>query len=297
VQASTWGGLCSTGQEQSPIDIVTANVKKATGDISTCMHTKMTYVKNTGHGVQIFETSPKDHKHGGRRLGSTSTVDAVDGTSKGYSMINGAKYNFYQVHWHSPSENTINGKSYEMEAHFVHQLDDTALHGGYHRLAVIGLLYDLDSSANCSNPELDKFWDSFPVNASGTAKYTGENIDFNAKLAAELKLGYYYWRGSLTTPPCTEGVSWNLLKTTEKVCKKHVDKLKAALKATQTLQFNNRVTMPLNHRVVVEETNSPAAHTCVAGKPAGAGLELSSSTVPVGLSMLAFAAFALSMFA
>merc|ERR1719248_121194 len=82
----------------------------------------------------------------------------------------------------------------------------------------------------------------------GNAAYTDdEALDFNAKLSAELAQGYYHWYGSLTTPPCTEGVNWNLLKVRQTVCQRQVDKLKAALYGTE---FNNRVTMPLNHRVV-----------------------------------------------
>eukprot|EP01084_Bolivina_argentea_P157462 274400_1 len=58
-QNATWGGLCVSGHEQSPIDIVTANVKKAsTAVITTHLETTASYVKNTGHGFQLFETKP-----------------------------------------------------------------------------------------------------------------------------------------------------------------------------------------------------------------------------------------------
>ena len=129
-------------------------------------------------------------------------------------MINGAKYNFYQVHWHTPSENTVDGVEYPLEAHFVHQLDDPT-NGGLHRLAVIGLLYefgdDPDAEESC-NEFLDYFWSDFPTDASGAADYTGgQALDFNAKLSASLAEGYYHWFGSLTTPPCTEGVSLSML--------------------------------------------------------------------------------------
>merc|ERR1719506_1701796 len=161
-------------------------------------------------------------------------------------MINGAKYNFYQVHWHTPSENTVDGVEYPLEAHFVHQLADDpdagSVVGTLHRLAVLGLLYEY---GEC-NTFLDYFWDSFPEK-KGTAEYEGQALDFNTKLAAALAEGYYHWYGSLTTPPCTEGVNWNLLKKTQTVCQRQVDKLKAALYGTE---FNNRVPMPLNHRVV-----------------------------------------------
>ena len=94
-------------------------------------------------------------------------------------MIGGSKYNFYQLHWHTPSENAIDGSLFAMEAHFVHQLDDTALVGGYHRLAVIGLMYELGTDAEC-NSVLDAFWASFP-DTKGLAQYTGSNPDLNAK--------------------------------------------------------------------------------------------------------------------
>uniref|UniRef100_A0A7S2IWT4 carbonic anhydrase n=1 Tax=Alexandrium andersonii TaxID=327968 RepID=A0A7S2IWT4_9DINO len=137
-----------------------------------------------------------------------------------------------------------------MEAHFVHQLDDVALHGTYHRLAVIGLLYELGTDEEC-NVFLDNFWADFPLNRGVTG--ISSSFDLNQKLTDELAHGYYHWYGSLTTPPCTEGVSWNLLKRTEKVCQRQVNQLKAALSSTQNgIGFNNRVVQPLYHRVVTE---------------------------------------------
>ena len=84
-------------------------------------------------------------------------------SEKGYAMINGGRYSFYRVHWHSPSENTVDGI-----------------------------------------PEM-----------KGTHPYIGPALGLNAKLTRELQRGYYHWFGSLTTPPCTEGISWNLLKARE----------------------------------------------------------------------------------
>merc|ERR1719183_3212042 len=254
VQAATWGGLCSTGREQSPINVVTADVADSClgGGDGTMVSSAMTmethytaalsYVKHTGYAFQLFETSPHTHE--------LDTLDEVqvmaEGQPKGHAIINGAMYNFYQVHWHAPSENTVDGQSFPMEAHFVHQLDDDALVGGYHRLAVIGLLYEL--SDDC-NEFLDYFWSTFPDD-KGSESYDGQALDFNDKLTAALAEGYYHWYGSLTTPPCTEGVSWNLLKKTEKVCQRQVDKLRESLDNYQQLDFNNRVVQPLNHRVV-----------------------------------------------
>merc|ERR1719353_1976646 len=251
-QKHTWGGLCVTGREQSPIDVVTSAV--VTGDAAPAIETRISavlkYVKNTGYALQLFETSPSTHE-----LHQDGEVHVMaDGQPKGYSLVNGARYNFYQVHWHTPSENTVDGKSFPLEAHFVHQLDDPALVGGYHRLAVIGLLYEL---GEC-NEFLDSFWNEFP-DKKGTAPYLGDSVDFNAKLQEALAEGYYHWYGSLTTPPCTEGVSWNLLKKTQTVCQRQIDLMKAALGETQSgVEFNNRVPMPLNHRVVTFVPNDGA---------------------------------------
>jgi carbonic anhydrase len=255
-QTNTWGGLCVTGHEQSPINVDTKRaIKTALPMINTSFDTTLSYVKNSGHGFQLFETSPTLHKWSS---GAAAAHDATQG-AKGFSMIGGDKFNFYQVHWHTPSENTIDGISFALEAHFVHQLDDVALVGGYHRLAVIGLMYKMGSMNDC-NTFLDYFWSKFPDN-KGAAAYSGDNPNFNEKLSLELALGYYHWMGSLTTPPCTEGVSWNLLKSAEKTCQTQVERLKGALASTQYgIAFNNRVTQPLNHRVVTELTAVPQIH-------------------------------------
>merc|ERR1719409_360563 len=281
-QAATWPGLCATGREQSPVNVDTTAVADscpagATGDhaITTHISAALEYVKNTGHGLQLFETNPATHD-----LVAGEVTEMADGQPKGYSMINGAKYNFYQVHWHSPSENTVDGVEYPLEAHFVHQLDDST-NGGLHRLAVIGLLYEYSDdpdelvSSNDCNEFLDYFWGDFP-NAKGAADYTGgQALDFNAKLAASLAEGYYHWFGSLTTPPCTEGVSWNLLTARQTVCRRQVNVLKAALGTTQNgLEFNNRVPQPLNHRVVSYRHCSSSdakseVHVMAEGQPKG----------------------------
>ena len=158
-------------------------------------------------------------------------------------MINGAKYSFYQVHWHTPSENTVDGRSFALEAHFVHQLADEGLHGTYHRLAVIGLLYELSEECNVF---LDYFWDSFPED-KGVSAYEGQELDFNAKLAEELAEGYWHWYGSLTTPPCTEGVLWMLQSEIMELPPDAIAEIKSHV---GEYPVNARPTQPLNGRVV-----------------------------------------------
>ena len=75
----------------------------------------------------------------------------------------------------------------------------------------------------------------------------------DAMMRPLLSSGYWHWTGSLTTPPCTEGVDWNLMKGRLPVCQRQVDQLKSALANTQEgVDINNRATQPLHHRVVTE---------------------------------------------
>jgi carbonic anhydrase len=248
-----WGGLCSAGHEQSPIDVITMEtLKGGLPTIATAFAPTVSYVKTMAHGFQLFESTKEQHKLVGNVPTQEDPVAGVVPT-KGYSTIGGSKFSFHRVTWHTPSENTIDGKAFAMEAQFVHQLDDALLAGTFHRLAVIALLYDLGTDLEC-NAFLTHFWDKFPA-STGNAVWGGDSkvLDFNAKLKQEIANGYYHWMGSLTAPPCTEGVSWNLLKTQEKVCQGQVNTLSTALGATQSgLGFNNRVTQPLNHRLVTE---------------------------------------------
>lgn len=184
------------------------------------------------------------------------------------------RYNFYQANFHTPSENTIDGKSFAMEAHFLHQLDDEefmtkssvetawpkkkdgqgTLVGSFEHLAVLSVMFEL--SPMC-NPLLDEFWDLFPPDGSKTA-YARKSVEVDLSKLIEPLLpgGYYHWDGSLTTPPCTEGVDWNLFKAPLPVCQRQVDTLKSALGRTQKgVTVNNRVVQPIDDRVVTQTSS------------------------------------------
>ena len=129
-----------------------------------------------------------------------------------------------------------------MEAHFVHQ-------GLSDELAVVALRYRLTEQCN---PHLASFWDSFLV-VEGTAESDVPAVPLGALLSpALLAGGYYRWDGSLTTPPCTEGVRWFLLKQEETVCEAQVQSLRQTLRAMQGVNYNSRAVQPLNNRTVFE---------------------------------------------
>ena len=234
-QRATWGAAsatCIDGISQSPIDIVTSDVAPArilTGALSPSLSGEF-IPTHSGHAFQL--------------------TAAPGQTIKG--RIGKLQYSFVQVHWHTPSENTIDGAHAALEGHFVHQY----VSGGATYLAVLAVLYDL--SDDC-NEGLEQFWPDFPIDAAQAAEPIS-GLDLGPMVEPLLEDGYYHWTGSLTTPPCTEGVDWNLFKRRATVCQKQVDRLKRALANTQSgVDINNRVTNPLNHRVVSEVPTGPFA--------------------------------------
>ncbi|WP_373003346.1 carbonic anhydrase [Hyphomonas sp.] len=164
--------VCGTGDGQSPIDLFATN---AVGQISleTDYVAGALVLKPNSHTIEV--TAP---------AGSSLTIGAV-------------KYNLFQVHFHTPSEHVFNGEAYPMEAHFVHQNPATK------QLAVLGVLFKTGDS----NDQLEKI-----LRKKGADDYDGQighmTFDPNALLPKEIRVLRY--DGSLTTPPCSEGVNWNV---------------------------------------------------------------------------------------
>ncbi|CAO2839481.1 unnamed protein product [Amaranthus hypochondriacus] len=177
-----WGELkpewssCKTGKLQSPIDLWHTRVKIIPKSAEIIRIYKPTHalLKNRGHDIEL---EWKDEK---------SKIE-----------INGTEYILKQSHWHSPSEHTINGKRYDLELHMVHQSHDG-------KIAVIGLLYKIGKP----NHFLAKL-----TRKIEKISETTEEIDAGIINPVRVRMSgrnYYRYMGSLTTPPCTEGVLWSL---------------------------------------------------------------------------------------
>lgn len=236
---------------------------------------------NSGIYFELDKTQPE---HLVRRSGDEA-AHIVNGRGKGWSLLLNETYRFYQVHWHAPSENRIDGREYALEAHYVHQLDIPSLVGSNERLGVIAVLYEL--SQQC-NPQLDQFWDRVPMRP-GDAPFD-ETVDMSSWLEPLLPGGYYSWSGSLTTPPCTEGVSWNLLRQRSFVCDRQLERLKASLAGMQEgVDVNNRVIQPLHGRSVRVSTSATATPPATApGGPAGQPEPLTAVLGLMGVAATAF---------
>ncbi len=111
----------------------------------------------------------------------------------------GTSYELKQFHFHSPSEHKVNGHSYAMEMHFVHADEKGAL-------TVIGVLI----AKGEEHPVLKKLWSFMPENTGETSVKPIGIEDTNLLPPTR---DYFTYGGSLTTPPCTEGVKWIVLKT------------------------------------------------------------------------------------
>ena len=146
------------------------------------------------------------------------------------SLSNG-NYKLLQFHFHTPSEEKIDGKSFPMVAHLVHKNEAG-------NLAVIGVLF----KAGKENAALKEIFAKLPA-AEGKEPLADK---FDATALLPSSLAYFSFNGSLTTPPCSEGVSWHVLKTPVEMSPKQISAFKKIFK------MNARPVQPLNDRKVIE---------------------------------------------
>jgi carbonic anhydrase len=171
-----WGSLapefatCASGTAQSPIDIP-ASAALSSPDISFAYQPSLVNIVNNGHTVQVNYDA-----------GSAITLDGV-------------KYDLVQFHFHAASEHAIAGQHTPLEIHLVHRSAEGDL-------AVIGILL----TSGTENPAYAPVLQNLPQQAGDPATVAGASVDASQLLPAQRS----YWRyaGSLTTPPCSEGVKW-----------------------------------------------------------------------------------------
>jgi carbonic anhydrase len=198
--------VCGNGKQQSPIDIRGPFGRSKT-KIRIDYKVSSLKILNNGHSVQV-NVPP----------GSRLFVDEVP-------------FDLLQFHFHKPGEELIDGKPSEMNIHFVHKSADG-------RLAVLGVL--LQSFA-ADNRHLRPIWAHMPIEEGPIQDIPETNID-PAKLLPD-SLSFYQYEGSLTTPPCTEGVTFFILKTKVPISV-------SQLKAFPIHGPNNRPIQPLNGRTI-----------------------------------------------
>jgi carbonic anhydrase len=180
---SHWGQLdsdyrlCARGKTQSPIDIRTKDAQPA-----ALPRLVFNYRPSALHIV--------DNGH-------TTQVNVDPGSAL---LVGGKRYELVQFHFHHPSEEEINGRRFAMVAHLVHKDADG-------QLAVVAV----PLRAGKVNALLTELWRNLPAKGNEEPKTTDLQINAGDLIPADHH--YYAYSGSLTTPPCSEGVRWMVLKT------------------------------------------------------------------------------------
>ncbi len=209
-----WGMLspaymaCEAGSHQSPINIAMPRHARTQEQLARMYLPTSGQVLHTGHTIQV-------------------NVQAGGGV-----LLNGRPYVLRQFHFHEPSEHHVDGKTYPMEVHLVH--NDARGH-----VLVIGVLLD----AGADNQALDAIWRQLPEAAGEMVPVPALNVP--ALLPANTH--HFSYHGSLTTPPCTEGVQWIVLRDHLTVSRGQMQKF------VSLVGHNARPPQPLHGRTVKEE--------------------------------------------
>lgn len=148
-----------------------------------------------------------------------------------------------QFHFHAPSEHSVDGKLYDLEFHLVHTYADTnGMLGG-----VLGIFFDVEEGGDYPNPLLEALWDD------------REEVEDEVKIPLASFLAgvdmteYWNYNGSLTTPPCTEGIKWTVIKEVQPISTAQLEKFTALWSGATDFaegKGNNRLVQPLNDRTL-----------------------------------------------
>lgn len=215
---SHWGELdqsyavCGTGKSQSPIDVANPS-EQDLANISFHYQPSEVNILNNGHTVQV------NYDPGS------------------YIELDNARYDVVQFHYHAPSEHTVDGESFPAELHIVHKNADG-------NLAVVGILLREGSE----NAAYQPFIGNLPTEKTDP-KDAGVKINAMALLPS---VGTTFrYSGSLTTPPCSEGVNWLLMTTPVDLSMQQLTALDSLFEGG-----NNRPVQPINDRTLIED-NTP----------------------------------------
>jgi carbonic anhydrase len=215
--ASHWGDLdpdyapCKTGKEQSPIDIQSTEKADLPALRFEYKGSPLKYLINNGYTIRVnYHDAPGDGN---------------------FLIVGSERYHLTQFHFHRPSEEYIHGKPYDMVLHLMHQSSDGKVVG----VAVL-------ITAGSANPTVQQLWEHMPKSESKEQEVPGVEVNPGGMLPHEA--AYYRYMGSLTAPPCTEGVTWFVLKTPLEISAQQIDAF------AKLYPHDVRPLQPLNGRVV-----------------------------------------------
>jgi carbonic anhydrase len=215
---SQWADLspdyatCRDGLEQSPVDLIAATPA------------------DLPNAELVYDFSVATIEHDGRVL-SVSADDA------GSIVLDGVTYGFRELHVHAPSEHTVDGIPFAAEVQMLHTADDGSK-------AVIAVMIEQGEFSEV----YDGLIRSLPEEENVEGDVAG-GIDPRGMLPTDIAA--YRYRGSLSFPPCTEGVQWVVMQSTVTMDDAQLDALTDAIG-----EGNARTTQPLHDRVIQLDTSS-----------------------------------------
>jgi carbonic anhydrase len=214
--APNWGAdgsfpACSVGGEQSPIDL-TGAVRAEIEPPAVSWRAEAFSVVNNGHTIQ------------------------ANASPGGFATSAGRKYELQQFHFHAPSEHTLDGKRSAMEAHFVHGDE-----GG--NLMVIGVFFE--GGGRDASPAFSSLMAAAPKEEGEPALKTATDP---ASLLPKARR-FFRYEGSLTTPPCSEVVEWNVFATPVAVAQSDIEGFK------ELFPMNARPLQPIHRRILLASSS------------------------------------------
>ncbi len=217
-----WADLCDAwdcdGHKQSPVNIIPPPTRQLSRSLKFYWKNTATTIVNNGHTIQY-------------------TVDQATLPDNGsYISLNGQKYYLLQFHFHAASEHTVKGKHYPVEIHFVHRNPLTG------KLAVVGVFVE----EGAENPFFENIADTWPESHDTytSADTYNPNVLMPEGYNNYLKAHFWWYDGSLTTPPCSEIVNWMVWSTTIEASAEQIEQME------EILHENYRPTLPLGSRLV-----------------------------------------------
>ncbi len=207
--------VCGEGRAQSPIDL--------TGAVDTTLPPVAFHIPTVREVEVLNQAGVID------ALDNGHTIQINARTGERFT-VGDRTFDLVQFHFHAPSEHSVDGRHYPMEMHFVYQgLDGT--------LAVTGVFIE----EGAENPVIEPIWAQL-AQAPGSQATITLPPRFEAEITPLETVGLFHYRGSLTTPPCSEAVDWYVLRTPIQLSQEQIDDF------TAVYDHNNRPVQPLNGR-------------------------------------------------
>ena len=200
--------LCGAGTSQSPIDVISPGEQNL-ANIAFHYQPSEVHILNNGHTAQV-------------------NYDAGS-----YLELDGVRYEVLQFHYHAPCEHAVDGRLFPAEIHSVHKNADG-------QLAVVGIFMDEGAENAAFGPFINNL-------SAEKADVKDAGVKINAADLLPSAQTTYRYKGSLTTPPCSEGVSWNLMTTPVELSSAQLSALKSLFEGG-----NNRPVQPLNDRPLLK---------------------------------------------